>query len=278
MNAERSHYKQYIHTQLKSNFPEDRQREGLIRALLEDSPVPLDQDTYPVWLAEAIQLIQAGKPIQYITGIAHFYGHSFSVTPATLIPRSETEELTDLAIRWLKANPDRRSVLEVGTGSGCIAISIALACPDRQIVAWDHTDGPLEVATENASRLGAKLQLQRRDALDALTWQEIDRVDLLISNPPYIAEDERIHMGADVLAYEPHDALFAPGSDPLIFYRILADQGRSILHDGGRVMVECSAFTAAEAGCIFEDAGYQEVCIHQDMQGLDRMVTATRGV
>ncbi|MCF8237827.1 MAG: peptide chain release factor N(5)-glutamine methyltransferase [Saprospiraceae bacterium] len=237
--------------------------------------MPTEHTSYPAWLEGALRELKSGKPVQYVTGVAHFYGHQLIVTPATLIPRPETEELTDMAIRWLKVHPLRHAILEVGTGSGCIAISIAKACPDRKIVAWDHSDGPLEVARQNARLLEANLSFQKCDALKTESWQAVEALDLLISNPPYIAENEREQMGADVLAFEPHDALFAPGPDPLIFYRTLAVQGVQKLNPGGKVMMECSTYTAGQVGQIFENAGYLDVIIHQDLQGLDRILSAT---
>ncbi len=274
MSAELIHYKAYINTELKSHIPDDRQRGWIVRALLEDCPTPIQHEAFPSWLDGALQEVIGGKPIQYITGVAHFYGHRFTVSPATLIPRPETEELTDMAIRWLKAHPHRQSILEIGTGSGCIAISMALACPDRDIIAWDHTEAPLIIARQNARQLNASLVFQQRDALQVESWQPLPPIDLMISNPPYIAANEREQMGPDVLAYEPHDALFAPGPDPLIFYRTIAESGVTMLKPGGMIMVECSTYTAMIVSGIFEHAGYQEVTLHQDLQGLDRMISA----
>ncbi len=275
MTTERSRFQDLINSQLTHYFPEERDRYWLSRALIEDSPYTLDSEEYSGWLDKAIIQLNSGVPIQYVTGISHFFGRTFFVTPDTLIPRPETEELVDLALNWLKTKQTPPTILDVGTGSGNIAISLAAALSITKMIVWDISKEALEVASKNAGRHQVNLELRCSDALDKGSWHVLPSLDLIISNPPYISESERSSLGADVLAYEPHQALFAEGSDPLIFYRTIALQGRQVLKSEGRIFVECSTFTAQETKTIFEENGYCNVVLYQDLQGLDRIVEAT---
>lgn len=275
MTTEQSRFQELINGQLTPHFPEERDRYWLARALLEDSPHPVDSTDYPGWLEHAVKLLISGVPIQYVTGISHFFGRTFHVSPDTLIPRPETEELVDHALNWLKPKQIPATILDVGTGSGIIAVTLATSLPQSNVIAWDISKEALEVASENADRHQVNLKLQCCNALESESWDSLPTLDLIMSNPPYIAESERSSMGADVLAHEPHQALFAAGTDPLVFYRMIALQGRRVLQPGGKVFVECSTFTALETKKIFEENGYKDVHIHQDLQGLDRIVEAT---
>lgn len=274
MMTELSQIEEFITCQLKLHFPEERERYWLKRALIEDSRYPPLSSEYLSWLKEALIQLVSGVPIQYVTGTAHFYGRSFLVTPDTLIPRPETEELANLALRWLKKRSLPTVVLDIGTGSGILAITIAAESPSSTVLAWDISKEALTIALHNANTHHVTTNMVCCDALKSENWKGIADLDLVISNPPYISPAERSQIGQDVLAHEPHMALFAPGSDPLIFYRIIALQSRRVLKPGGAVFVECSTFTAEEVRMIFCEAGYEDVTLHQDLQGLDRIIQA----
>ncbi len=178
-------------------------------------------------LNEQLRRLQAGEPVQYVLGRTFFCGHEFRVRPGVLIPRPETEELVGVACDRV-ARYGEIHILDIGTGSGCIAISLALAIPDAQVEAWDVSDEALAIARENASRLGAKVTFKKNDILKGngapSFWRGLgEAVSLIISNPPYICEKERKDMEQRVLDHEPSLALFVPDDDPLLFYRAIAE-------------------------------------------------------
>ncbi len=218
-------------------------------------------------LANISQRLQAGEPVQYVLGGATFRGRRFGVEPGVLIPRPETEELVSLA---LGARP--RSVLDVGTGSGCIAVSLALEAPGCAVEAWDVSPEALAVARRNAAALGADVRFRLRDALAAPPAGP--GFDLIVSNPPYVCESERAGMEEHVLRHEPHLALFVPDDDALRFYRALARIGRACLHPGGRLMAELNAALAGDTAQLFAAAGYRDVALHRDAYGRRRFVEA----
>jgi release factor glutamine methyltransferase len=264
----------WLEVRLRTILPDERERRSVIRCLLEDMPAELrhaDPDAQSSWLIQAGDRLAAGEPVQYITGIAHFYGYPFRVNPSVLIPRPETEELVWHAEQFLK-NRCRAAVLDLGTGSGCIAIALKKRLPDLIVHAWDISQAALEVAAGNSRDLEAAVQFHHRDALDPAAWQGLPPLDLIISNPPYIAPDERPAMDPHVLAHEPTEALFAPGDDPLIFYRMIATHARQVLTPDGCILCECSAFTAPEVAELFSKAGWADVALLPDLQGKDRMV------
>ena len=222
-------------------------------------------------LEKNVQRLEKGEPVQYIIGVADFCGRQFHVEPGVLIPRPETAELC----RWITSHGDRSEVLDIGTGSGCIAITLALELPKAQVTAWDISDDALRIASENASRLGAKVTFEHRDALDSslftlhsslLSW------DVIVSNPPYICTEERDGMAKNVLDYEPHEALFGPEEDPALFYKRIGDYAIQALKPGGYLYYELNPLTVDDVSNYLHKIGFTEIEIREDQYGKQRFL------
>jgi release factor glutamine methyltransferase len=215
--------------------------------------------------------LQQAEPVQYVIGEAYFAGNSFYVNGDVLIPRPETEQLCTIVEGCA---PRHASILDVGTGSGCIAITIALKREDADVEAWEISDGAIAVARRNAERLKAKVKIRRQDALnvpdDSLRW------DVIASNPPYICQKEKADMMANVLRYEPHTALFVPDDDPLLFYRAIARYAVKALKDGGKLCFEINPLYADELKAMLSGGGFSHVTVHDDCFGKQRFVVAER--
>lgn len=179
-----------------------------------------------------------GEPVQYVLGRAEFCGRWFSVRPGVLIPRPETEELCAWITADSKASASPK-VLDIGTGSGCIAITLQLDMPESKVTAWDISADALDVARENAQQLGANVNFVKLDALNAKPEGEWD---LIVSNPPYICEKEKKDMAVNVLEHEPHTALFVPDADPLLFYRAITRLAVQTLSKGGRLYLRLTRY------------------------------------
>ncbi len=224
-------------------------------------------------LRDISRRLAAGDPVQYVLGRADFCGLRLKVTPDTLIPRPETEEL----VAWAVAEcAGARRVLDAGTGSGCIAVALARALPQAWVEAWDVSAGALAVAAENAAACGVGVHCRRRDLL--APQPDAGPFDLIVSNPPYVRESERAGMEARVLEHEPATALFVPDADPLRFYRALAELGRRSLAPGGRIYVEINAALGPQTAECFAAAGYADVELRRDAFGRSRMVKAVRAL
>lgn len=213
------------------------------------------------------------EPIQYILGEAYFQGFHLKVTPATLIPRPETEQLVDIIIRE-NSRPDLR-ILDIGTGSGAIAIALARALPFPQIDAIDISNEALIVAKENAKTIKANINFILKDILNEPAPHE-PLYDIIVSNPPYITLKERAHMESNVLDYEPHSALFVPDSDPLLFYRTIAKYADKALSHGGRLYFEINRDYGKETAELLSNYGFEDISIEKDMYANDRFVSATK--
>ncbi len=228
---------------------------------------------FPPRLDDIIARLRASEPIQYVLGKATFHGHEFTVTPATLIPRPETEQLVDMIVDENTATDLR--VLDIGTGSGCISVSLAMALKWAQVTAIDISPKALEVARENARANKAKVQYLQADAL-SLTTLPCEPLDIIVSNPPYVCNSERRDMEPNVLDYEPHNALFVPDDDPLLFYRAIARYAQRALAPGGRIYLEINRQYGNDTAQLLSDHGFIDATVHLDSYGSPRFVTAHR--
>ena len=239
---------------------------GLRRSEL---PLAIPSETNREPLLGDFQRLLTGEPIQYILGEAPFYGRIFLVTRDTLIPRNETEELVH---RILKENPKPRlRVLDLGTGTGCIPITLALELKDPEMYALDVSVEALEVARQNALNLGANVQFLEGDLLGRAP--NFALFDVLVSNPPYVPLRDQEEMHANVLNFEPHLALFVPDEDPLLFYRAIGSWGKQLLKKGGKLYLEIYENLADELVQLLLSLGYSQVQVHQDLNGKNRMIS-----
>lgn len=250
-----------------------------------------DADT--LRLQQSVDRLLDAEPLQYVTGTAFFCGHPFHVAPGVLIPRPETEWIVDTAVNLVMSSAPR--ILDIGTGSGCIATSISLALADRHCYteAWDISEDALRIAADNAERLGADVKFCRRDALrleedfpaeerleaeqggaealrDSASW------DIIVSNPPYICNREAADMHANVLRHEPHLALFVPDTDPLLFYRAIARYAMRSLRKGGWLLFECNTLYAHDTAQMAADMGFATSVVEDDCFGKPRFVKAQK--
>ena len=219
-----------------------------------------------------------GKPVQYVLGQAWFAGMCLAVNEHTLIPRPETEELVNLCASWAATNKIQIAplqILEVGTGSGCIAIALQKKMPAAIITAIDISAEAIEVATINAAKYNAPIQFKTFDFLNEARWPEMGNYDIIISNPPYIADIEKESMAGHVLNFEPHTALFVRDNDPLIFYSALANFGNKYLHKDGALFVEINQALGIQTQDVFEQKNYTTL-LKKDLFENDRMIEATK--
>ena len=266
-------------------------------------------------LDTAVRRIEQGEPLQHVLGYADFCGNRFCVNGSVLIPRPETEWLVDEGAKLMdgcvasdetqhKAPHSPKRILDIGTGSGCIAISLKLRLGDAYVEAWDISEEALRTAQDNADALKAEVVFRKRDALkaeeegcseeeclqggalvsSAPTEQAMDSInyseanilaapwDLIVSNPPYICDSERSAMDDNVLLHEPHTALFVPDDDPLRFYRAIARYALLTLNIGGSLLFECNTRYAEATGTMLSDMGFEEVTVSDDCFGLPRFV------
>ncbi len=271
---------------LASRYPE-REAKAVIRYLLEvgyglsmadiisgaAESIPSDE------MGKKLRRLLNGEPVQYVVGKAEFGGRIFRVTPDVLIPRPETYELC----QWLeeeergKRKEERDfSILDIGTGSGCIAITLALDMPQAKVEAWDISADALTVARENAQELQAKVKFEQVDVLSSLPAQGGLGWVSIISNPPYICQKEAVEMEQHVLDHEPHQALFVPDEDPLLFYRAIAKYGQKALQKNGQLYFEINPAYYQELTKMLDEMGYSEIETRKDLFGRNRMIKAKR--
>ncbi|MBS9524376.1 peptide chain release factor N(5)-glutamine methyltransferase [Litoribacter alkaliphilus] len=262
-------------TELSSTYPK-QEAESLVLWLfehffnfrrmevLQDKSIKDDKASF----LEALQKVKQEVPIQYILGKAPFYGREFKVTPAVLIPRNETEELVHLILKENRLPSPK--ILDIGTGTGCIPITLALEIPEAKVFGLDVSHEALKVAMENAMLLDAAVDFHQADILSAdIPYPDLD---ILVSNPPYVRELEKAQMQANVLSHEPHLALFVSDEDPLIFYRTIAEKGLKALKPGGTLYFEINEAFGQETKELMGALGYEKVSIYQDLNGKDRIV------
>lgn len=260
---------------------EESERSAIVRAICCDI---LGISTTAYYLKESVVLtaeqesltdsiimrLEQGEPLQYIEGKAPFCGMDFIVNPNVLIPRPETAELVD----WIISDNTTQQphILDLGTGSGCIAISLSKQMPQATVEACDISEGALEVAKANNRENGTSVTFFHHDILD-LTTPLPHSYDILVSNPPYIMQSEATDMELHVTEWEPHTALFVPDNDALRFYRAIAEIGQTeALKVGGHIYVEINQALGKETAELFESYGYKEVTLRKDIFGNDRMI------
>lgn len=235
--------------------------------ILFDGELDVDSNRLDSYIKRLLQF----EPIQYVTGVADFYGRKFQVAPGSLIPRPETEELVSLIIEENKTVKPR--ILDVGVGSGCIAITLALELK-TQAFGTEISKEAIVIAERNSKQLGAKTHFYHSDILKENLPES--NLDILVSNPPYIPNKEFAQMAKNVTEHEPNIALFIPDNDPIIFYKRIANEGLKSLKKGGKLYFEIHENFGADVKDCLQTVGYSDVVIHQDMQGKDRMVSAVR--
>ena len=227
--------------------------------------------------------LEKGEPVQYIIGVADFCGRQFHVEPGVLIPRPETEELCRMVIEEREISQKGQSplceILDIGTGSGCIAITLALELPDAKVTAWDISDDALRIASANAKALGASVTFQHHDALDSSLFtlhSSLPKWDFIVSNPPYICRKEADGMDKNVLGYEPHEALFVPDDDPLLFYRAIARYATKALKPNGYLFFEINPLYADDLTQLLGKMLCYNAEILNDQFGKPRFLKATK--
>ena len=223
-------------------------------------------------LENIIFRLQSYEPVQYICGHAKFCGREFRVGEGVLIPRPEKAELVELI---MKDNTQPGRMLDIGTGSGCISVTLSKHYPDAEVVAWDVSEKALEYARWNNEKLGANVTFEKHDVL-AESFEGTECYDLIVSNPPYVMEKEKETMEANVLDWEPYEALFVPDEDPLLFYRRIIALGKTLLTHSGKVYFEINQQCADGVCRLFEENRYKEIRVLKDFFGNNRIVVASR--
>lgn len=226
-------------------------------------------------LDSAVRRIEQGEPLQHVLGYADFCGNHFGVNASVLIPRPETEWLVDEGERLMNGASNTapsapKRILDIGTGSGCIAISLKLRLGEAYVEAWDISEEALRTAESNAKALKAEVAFCKRNALRA--EESVAPWDLIVSNPPYICDSERAAMDDNVLLHEPHTALFVPDDDPLRFYRAIARYALRSLNNDGSLLFECNTRYAEATGEMMREMGFEDVTVNDDCFGLPRFV------
>ena len=241
------------------------------------------------WIEAAVKRLEQGEPIQYVLGWAWFGGLKFNVRSGVLIPRPETEWLVDNICAHPAPSNDRPlRILDIGTGSGCIALSIKQRLPETYVEAWDISTEALSIAADNARSLGLDVVWRQQDALNitpnVLSTTPNDNSvvpdsplwDVIVSNPPYICERERTDMARNVLEHEPSTALFVPDTDPLLFYRAITHYAVGSLNEGGRLLFECNTLYAGDTARMMTDEGMTATQVYDDCFGKPRFAVGKR--
>jgi release factor glutamine methyltransferase len=229
--------------------------------------------------------LQNGEPVQYVVGFAWFYGLKLKVNNSVLIPRPETEELVEWILnmsneQWVMGNQVRPlpiKILDIGTGSGCIPVTLKVKNPSLDITAVDISESALITASRNAYRHNALIDFKRIDILNEMDWAQLPDFQVIVSNPPYIPHSEKALMHSNVLEHEPHLALFVENHNPLVFYEKIADFAlKHHTTEGGYLFFECNEFNAPNVVEMLKTKGFQDIILKADMSGKDRMVRASR--
>ncbi|MDD4992105.1 MAG: peptide chain release factor N(5)-glutamine methyltransferase [Paludibacter sp.] len=273
----------HIQTELQGIYPESEIRSFSLLIIekltgLSRTQIILNKNTqifdlHRKEIDSFLEKLKKNVPIQYILGETEFYGLMFTVNESVLIPRPETEELVD----WIRTENDRAAhlnLLDIGTGSGCIAISLKHEFTHSEVDAFDISDEALKTAAGNAERNNLAVNFSKVDILTTIEFSR--RWDIIISNPPYIPELEKAEILPNVLDYEPHLALFVPDNDPLLFYRKIANMALTQLKFGGKLYFEIHRSAGRTCTQMLNDLGFVDVELRKDISGNDRMVRAIR--
>ncbi|MBD0279612.1 MAG: peptide chain release factor N(5)-glutamine methyltransferase, partial [Flavisolibacter sp.] len=240
-------------------------------------------------LTEIFQRLQQHEPIQYILNEAHFYGMKLFVNNSVLIPRPETEELIEWIIEEVRAagkdvfhrgvteadETKKLKILDVGTGSGCIALALKKAMPKAEVWGCDVSEEALNIARRNGSALNIRVDFQGMNFLNVAERKLLPTVDIVVSNPPYVPQKDKATMQPNVVQHEPHVALFVPDDDALVFYKALAQFGKERLYENGYIYCEIHEDLGKEVIDLFKREGYKNAELRKDRQGKDRMVRVT---
>ena len=239
-----------------------------IDVMMDKAIADFDQVKYN----QAIERLKKAEPIQYVLENAWFLDRQFYVNSSVLIPRNETEELVQMIISNHK-NDSSLNIIDLGTGSGCIAISLKLALPNANVYALDISKEALEIAKKNAQNLGVEINFLNADMRVEIS--DLPTFDIVVSNPPYVTMSEKKVMNTNVLAYEPHLALFVEDTHPLEFYEAIADFGESRLNPQGKLYLEINEHLGPETATMLQQKGYSNVEIIQDIHSKNRMISAS---
>ena len=221
------------------------------------------------WDSIVEQLLQE-IPIQYLLGTTSFFGMDFEVNTNVLIPRPETEELVAWILEKYSKNRDPISILDIGTGSGCIAIALAKNLPNAKVAALDVSELALKTAKQNADRNAVSVTFLQKNILETNNFEET--FDIIVSNPPYIRNSEKVEIKKNVLEHEPHLALFVDDNDALLFYRKIAVLAQKSLNKNGELYFEINQYLGKEMIALLEELGYKDIVLRQDIYGNDRML------
>lgn len=274
----------YIKQAINGQYP-DTEASAIAKAILTDVFQLSTTDLYAskdmnfsTNQAEKLEVIinrlRANEPLQYILGNCYFCGLNFHVEPGVLIPRPETAELVEWIIADRKSSDSPIRILDIGTGSGCISISLAKNLPQSEVYAWDISEDAIRIASDNANRLDANVRFRQTDVLGQVPTNTM--MNVIVSNPPYITEAERTDMDANVTDWEPDTALFVPDNAQLLFYERIADIGKQILTPDGTLYFEINQRFGTETVDMLRKKRYRNVELRKDLSGNDRMIKAER--
>lgn len=228
-----------------------------------------------LFIRSAVKRLLLHEPFQYVIGNTEFYGLSINCAPGALIPRPETEELVDWILEELKGKESK--ILDIGTGSGCIALALKKSTSKSKVWGLDLSETALNIAKENAIALGIEVGFFLHDILSNQPLEfENKFFDVIVSNPPYIPMNEQITMQQNVLQFEPHEALFIPDHDPLLFYRVIATKSQILIKNEGTLYFEIHEDFAAQVEVLLADLGFINIELRKDLQGKSRMIKAQR--
>ncbi|RSC93079.1 peptide chain release factor N(5)-glutamine methyltransferase [Tenacibaculum singaporense] len=275
-------YKSYFSEELKSVFPQT-EVDSFFFLLIEEyldlkridlilQPNIEISSHIKELLDKALERLKKEEPIQYILGKTEFYGLPFKVNENTLIPRPETEELVEWILEEINVN-DKRNILDIGTGTGCIPISLKKNLPNSNISAIDVSEEALEIAKQNANLNEVEISFINEDILKTKRLNGI--FDIIVSNPPYVRELEKVEIKNNVLKNEPHLALFVKDDNPLLFYKKIADLAKSNLAKNGLLFFEINQYLGSETVDMLKSKGFTQIELQKDMFGNDRMIKAS---